>query len=148
MNKITLKLATEKDIPIYIELEKSVMGVKTYSGIANEDEAREEFKNNVVYLIENNGEIIGSTQYEIKSPEHIYLSGLVINPKFQGKGIGREVLKQVLEKINNVKRSDLVTHPDNIFALKLYESFGFTIESRKENYYGDGESRVIMSRII
>ena len=48
MNKITLKLATEKDIPIYIELEKSVMGVKTYSGIANEDEAREEFKNNVV----------------------------------------------------------------------------------------------------
>ncbi len=148
IKNITLKLTTEEDIPIFIEFEKSVMGTKTYSGMVNEDEVKEEFKNNIVYLIKNNNEIVGSIGYEIKAPDHAYISGLVINPKFQGLGIGREALRQLLEKLNNFKRIDLVTHPDNIPALNLYKSFGFTIESWKENYYGDGEPRVVMSRII
>jgi len=42
------------------------------------------------------------------------------------------------------KRIELVTHPDNP-ALKLYESLGFTVESRKENYWGDGEPRLVLA---
>lgn len=147
MNNITLKLATEKDIPIFIELEKSVMGSKTYSGIDDEDEAKEEFKNNIVYLIHKDGEIVGSIEYEIKSPDHVYLSGSVVFPKFQKQGIGREALRQILEKLKNVKRIDLVTHPDNKATLSLCKTFGFVYESRVENYYDDGEPRIILAKI-
>lgn len=85
--------------------------------------------------------------YEIKGPEHAYLSGLVIDPSFQGRGIGREVLSMILDKLKDFKRIDLVTHPDNVRALKLYQSLGFVVEARKENYYDDGEPRLVLALI-
>ena len=143
MKNITLKLATEKDVPVFLELEKSVSHLKVYSAITNENEVVEEFKKNIIYLIKNKNETVGSIEYEIKSPEHAYISGFVVNPKFQRQGIGREALGQILEKLKNIKRIDLVTHPDNP-VLNLYKSFGFVVESIKENYFGDGEPRIVL----
>ena len=55
MQNITLQRATVEDIDTYLALEKSVGAghSKTYSGITNEKEAREEIEKNVVYLIKN-----------------------------------------------------------------------------------------------
>jgi len=74
------------------------------------------------------------------------LSGLMVKPEFQGKGIGREAMRQVLEEVSDVERIWLATHPSNTPAIKLYLSFGFIIEEKIENYFGDGEPRIIMSR--
>ena len=71
---------------------------------------------------------------------------MVINPRFQGQGIAREAMMIILEKFKDVKRIDLLTHPDNIKAINLYQSLGFMAESRKENYYGDGEPRIVIAR--
>lgn len=147
MNNITLKLATEKDIQIYIDLERSAIDSRLYAGV-NETlaEAIEEFKNNKIYFIKKEDKIVGSVSYEIKSSSHAFINGLVVNPEFQKQGIGREALKQILEMLKSFKRIDLVTHPDNTPAIKLYEHFGFVIESKKENYFGDGEPRVVLVR--
>ncbi len=141
---ISLEKATVKDIDQYLAIEKSVIGPKTYSGIKNENEAKEEFQNNQIFFIKKDGKIIGTIQYEMKSPDHAYISGLVIDPRFQGQGIGREASKLILNKLKDIKRIDIITHPDNAVALKLYQSLGFIIESRKENYYGDGEPRLVL----
>ena len=85
--------------------------------------------------------------YEKNDNGNIYIGGLVVSPRFQGQGIAREAMIIVLEKFKDVKRIDLVTHPDNIGAVNLYQSLGFIAESRKENYYGDGEPRIVMARI-
>lgn len=61
-------------------------------------------------------------------------------------GIGRAVLEQILSEFQYVKRIDLVTHPENP-ALGLYQSLGFAVEERKENFYGDGEPRLVLARI-
>ncbi len=98
----------------------------------------------IVYLIEANGTIVGSVSYEKKGESHMHISGLIVAPPFQGKGIGREAMVQLLVELEGVKRVDLVTHPDNVRALKFYESLGFKVESRKENFFGDGEPRVVM----
>ncbi|MFA6227050.1 MAG: GNAT family N-acetyltransferase [Candidatus Paceibacterota bacterium] len=145
MNNITLKLATEKDVSIFIELEKSVAHLKVYSAMISEDEVKKEFEKNTIYLIENNNKIVGSIEYEIKNPDHAYISGFVVNPKFQGQGIGREALRLILERLKDIRRIDLVTHPDNP-VLNLYKSFGFVVESRIENYFGDGEPRVVLAK--
>lgn len=147
MNNITLKLATEKDISVYFELEKSIVHSKTYSFASDENEVKEEFRNNIIYFIQNNDEIVGSIQYEIKNLDYVSISGLIVSSKFQGRGIGSEAFEQILEKIKDLKRIDLVTHPDNIPALKLYKTFGFVVESRVEDYYGDGEPRLILSKM-
>ena len=101
-------------------------------------------RKNIVYLIEKDGEVVGNIEYEIKSPEYAYMSGFAIDSRFQRQGIGREALTQMMKELEHFARIDLVTHPENITAIKLYESFGFSIESRIENYFGDGEPRVKM----
>jgi ribosomal-protein-alanine N-acetyltransferase len=52
----------------------------------------------------------------------------------------------LLEEAKGCARIDLVTHPDNAAAIALYGSLGFALESRKEDYFGDGEPRVVMQR--
>lgn len=141
---VVLQPATESDIETLLDIERSVVGPVTYSGMLEVADWKEEFENCSVFLIRNGNEVVGSISYEVKSPDHIYISGLVVKPEFQGKGIATTALKQVLAKYANAKRIDLVTHPDNP-ALKLYESLGFKVESRVENYWGEGEPRLVLA---
>jgi len=147
MNNITLKLATEKDIPNYIEIEKSLSNLKIYSNMTEFEETKNEFKYNTVYMIENNNKVVGSIQYKIIKPDHIHISGLAVGLKYQHQGIGKEALTQILEKFKDIKKIDLVTHPENP-VLNLYKSFGFVVGKRIENYFGDGEPRVELVKII
>lgn len=142
----SLERATENDIPVLLSLEQEVSGSHLYSAMTEENDWKEEFKNGIVYFIKCGDKIIGNLSYEEKSPEHIYISGLVVRPEFQGKGIAREVLTHFLKEHSKAARIDLVTHPDNP-ALHLYQSLGFQIESRKENYWGEGEPRLVLALI-
>ena len=145
LDGVTLQSATLEDIEKLLALEKSVEGNTTYSAM-DEKELREEFETSSVFLVMHEGRAVGSVMYEIKNEDRAYISGIIIHPDFQGQGFAREALKQVLEKLREYKRIDLVTHPSNVAAKSLYESFGFVEESRKEDYYGDGEPRVVMVR--
>lgn len=140
----SLERATKDDIPVLLSMEQKVSGSRLYSAMTEEDDWKEEFKNGTVYLIKSGDRIVGNLSYEIKSPEHIYISGLVVSPEFQGKGIARDVLTRFLSEHSEATRIDLVTHPDNP-ALKLYQSLGFQVESRKENYWGEGEPRLVLA---
>jgi [ribosomal protein S18]-alanine N-acetyltransferase len=82
----------------------------------------------------------------VHGESRVYISGLVVTPPFQGRGIARKVLTMLFEQFKHFPRIDLVTHPDNTSALKLYHSLGFVTESRVENYFGDGEPRLVLAR--
>lgn len=144
MIDINLRKAAPNDIETLLSLEKSVDGVKTYSAMTDKEEFLAELKHSNVFIIEKDGQAVGNIIYEIKSPDHAYIGGLVIDPRFQDRGIAREAMSRILKELKNYKRIDLVTHPENTKTIKLYGSLGFIIESRKENYYGDGEPRVVM----
>ena len=142
-----LKRATKADIPALLSIEQSIAGEKTYSALLTEEEWIASLSKELVYLIENDGRVAGSIMYEMKSPVHAYISGLAVMPEFQGQGIAREAMELVLKEIGPIERIDLVTHPENIKAVNLYTSLGFTVESRTENYFGDGEPRITLALI-
>lgn len=145
---ITLQRATiEEDLNTFLSLERSVADSKFYSAILTEEEAKEEFKNNLIFLIKLDDIVVGSIAYETKSPDHVYISGLVVEPKYQGRGIGRAALTMLIDKFADIKRVDLVTHPQNTPALLIYLSLGFVIESWHDNYFGDGEPRVTLAKV-
>jgi len=144
---ITLQKATIEDLGTLLRIEKSVSNLKTYSAMVTEEEWKEELSKSVVYLIKKDDVAIGNISYEIKGDSHAYLSGFAIIPEFQGQGIGNEVLTKILEELKNMRRIDLAVHPHNIHAIMLYLSFGFIIESWKENYFGDGEPRIVLAKI-
>jgi ribosomal protein S18 acetylase RimI-like enzyme len=135
--------ATIKDIQTLLEIEKTTIGLKLYSGYFNEKEVEEYVKNSIVYLIKNNDDIAGSISYDVIDSNHADISGLVIKPEFQRQGFGRKAMELLFEKLKDYKKLSLCVHPDN-HARNLYESFGFKVESRKENYFGDGEPRLLM----
>lgn len=146
ISSIILKKATAEDIPVLLEVERSVAGTKIYHPMVEAKEWEEVLKKESVYIIEKDGVAVGDLSYEQKGDNHVYISGLAVKPEFQGQGIARIVLTQTLEKLKDVKRVDLVTHPENFRAIKLYESLGFAREGIKENFYGDGEPRLLLSR--
>jgi ribosomal protein S18 acetylase RimI-like enzyme len=136
--------ATLQDTQILLDIEKTTTGLKTYSGYFTEKEIAEWTSNDIVYLIKNYNTIIGSIAYEVKGKDHAYISGLVIKPEFQKQGLAKEATTKLLEKLAGYEKIDLVTHPDNVGAVKLYKSLGFVETGRKENFFGDGEPRITM----
>lgn len=147
---ITLREATQADIPELVRLEQLVSGSRIYSAMLTEVEWIEALQKEKVFRIESNGHIVGNLSYEYKNPQHVHISGIVIDPKYQGHGIAKRVLADLITRLSgvHVHRIDLVTHPHNERALSLYEKLGFHIESQVENYYGDGEPRVILVKTM
>ena len=146
MPEITFQKATMEDLDIYVELEKSVSNSKIYRSVTDKDKARKWMENNEVYFIKKDGVIVGSTDYRMENPNYAHLGGLVIDPKFQGQGIARKAIEFRLNKLKDVKRIDLVTHPHNSKIIGLYLSYGFIIEAWKDNHFGDGEPRIVLAR--
>ena len=82
MTVLQLWSATSLDIPILLEIENSVSGGSIYSPMLSENEWQETFQKDLVYLIENDTDVIGSLSCEKKGDTHVYISGLVIKPSF------------------------------------------------------------------
>lgn len=143
-NFISFQRVILEDIQILLDIEKTAAGLKTYSIYTTEKEITDYINNNVVYFIKNNDKIVGSISYKIKDKNHIYQSGLILKPEFQKQGLAKYAMAKLLEEVKDYRIINLVVHPDNISAIKLYESFGFIIKNRKENYYNDDEPRLVM----
>jgi len=143
--EIILRKAKNEDIPRFIEIEKDAES-KIYSATTTEKEWQEEFakENATVYAIAKGKDVVGDISYEIKDKSTAYISGLCIDKNFQGQGVGKEAVKLMLGDLKNFEKIELATHPDNTNAIKLYKSFGFETKSQIENYFGDGQPRIIM----
>jgi len=144
--KLNLKRAAIEDIDRFLDLEKLAAGTLIYSAMTDRKDALDEISKNTVYLIEKDGEIVGDISYEIRDGKTAYISGLMIDPRFQGQGVGRQAMAMIMEELKGMEKIELVTHPRNTKALMLYLSLGFEIEKWKDNYFGDGEPRVSMAK--
>ena len=62
--------------------------------------------------------------------------GIVVAKKYQGQGLGTELIRQLIEwaKGNGVTtRISLDTRADNVKAVELYLKFGFVVEGCRKN---------------
>lgn len=145
MEKLSLQIASEADADDYIALEKKVGG-PTYHALASKEEFLKEISEWKTYLFKLGGKIIGHISFQTRENGSVHFGGLAIDPEYQGKSYGRQASELVAKILKNVSKFDLVVHPDNIKAINLYKSFGFEIIERQENYYGDGQPRVILEK--
>jgi len=144
MPDIVLKEATADDADRYTELEKKVGG-RTYFALTKKEEFLDELSKRKIFLFKRGEETVGHLSLEIhKNGEEVNFCGFAVDPEYQGRGYGREGLRLVLETVKDAPRIALVTHPDNSKSINMYQSFGFEIVERRENYWGDGEPRVVL----
>lgn len=146
MSKILLEKATLLDLKEVASLERNANS-KTYYGLTDKNEILDFINNEEVFLIKKEGIVIGLIAYRIIDKKTVHINGLIVSPKFRGKGIAREAMNFILKKITKYSRVELEVHPHNTAAIRLYLSFGFIVEAWKDDCFGDGEPRLILSKM-
>jgi len=86
--------------------------------------------NNYGFIAKENNKIIGFIYgYSLLKPNGkymFYVHSVGVLPNYQGKGIGKELFKYMVEYLENEKKSYkyfLLTAEDNIIAQKLYRKY-------------------------
>ena len=90
------------------------------------------------FVLEIEGVEVGYYSTELKNNE-LFLHKLYLKPEFQGKGLGKFLLNQVVREArdNELKTIRLTVNRNNK-SVKVYESFGFKIESEADFDIGNG----------
>jgi ribosomal protein S18 acetylase RimI-like enzyme len=97
-----------------------------------------------VYMLYDEGKPVGFFAFK-KENDKIEVKAIVVTPEKQGKGHGKTMMKHLLE-LTAGNTLYLVTHPKNSSAITYYLKSGFEIYGWKDNYYGDGEPRLLLKR--
>ena len=129
-------------------MEKSVSGSKLFHPITDESEVRAYISESSVLIVRLDGCAVGIVSYAIESSGDAHIMGLITSPQHQRLGIATKAMEFVLARLGKIKRAYLTVHPENTPAIKLYEKLGFKVEGRKENYFGDGEPRLILAKSL
>lgn len=142
--QLRLRLATIEDLPAIAELE--CVGYDGYMAWELYDFERDWRTNPyAVYMVLENV----STEETDEAPPLVgmvtgrflvkkaHISHLIIHPDFQGHGLGDYLLNQwlTLAKRVKVRQASLEVRESNFAAQQLYYKNGFTLASKKHNYY-------------
>jgi len=90
-----------------------------------------------ILCLKENNEPVGFVCGIEEGPHHAVISTLAVRPRFQGRGIGKALLHEVMYrmKVNRIEKIRLSVDANNpSSAIKLYEKSGFTLENRIIHY--------------
>ena len=77
-----------------------------------------------------------------------HILNICLDPAYQGKGLGRQFLKEVLiiAKKKNANSVFLEVRPSNTVAVQLYKAAGFKKIGKRKNYYpaADGKEDALV----
>jgi ribosomal protein S18 acetylase RimI-like enzyme len=141
---LTFHLATTTDADSLIGFSRGAADSKIYFRPADSQGAVKEISENVFYLIKKGDKLVATASYRVLRDRSAYISNVAVDPFYRRQGIARAAMVFLLGKCRKLNRVKLVVHPENEPALRLYSALGFRTESRKENYFGDGEPRLVL----
>lgn len=131
MNEISLKSINknnwEEAIKLSVKKEQEAFITSNLYSIA-EVQFLDSFYAKGIYL---DSHMVGFTMFGIDRDDHNYwIYRLMIDEKFQGKGIGLQAVKLVIEEIRQSNKSNIPHimigyHPENLFAKNVYKKAGF-----------------------
>ncbi len=78
--------------------------------------------------------------------DEAHITNIAVKKDERGRGIGKLLMSELLSraKMLGVKSVTLEVRSDNIPALNMYESFGFTVEGVRRKYYNNMYDALIM----
>ncbi len=111
------------------------------------------------FLVAQNrkGEIIGYIMWRVEKSPSInslkfinkgHLVSIAVSEVYRRRGVAQALLSNSMTAIKKykIKQYVLEVRVSNYTAIRLYEKFGYKIESIKQNYYRDGENAYYMIR--
>lgn len=95
-----------------------------------------------VYFVYEDDKTIGSFSYKEAKDGQVEVMQVAVLPQYQRLGYGKKIVQYLLNLVRG-KKVWLVTHPKNTPAIITYLKAGFAISEWKDNYYGDGQPRLL-----
>ena len=135
MQSLKLEELSEEHIPDVVKLEKELFD-RPYSEKTLRKELELPFS--FGFAVEKNKEIAGYCLFWIVN-DFCEIHRIGVKKSFQGKGIGKILLKKTVEfcRERGVSEILLEVSEKNERAISLYRTFGFKGFNRRENYYGN-----------
>jgi ribosomal protein S18 acetylase RimI-like enzyme len=107
--------------------------------------------NSVTWIAEQDGQLGGFAIVEwARGPSGTiaYIQTIEVAPDRRKQGIGRELLRRVEASARAASALAiwLHVHAENAPAIQLYESHGYLLEGREEDYYAPGHAALIYGK--
>lgn len=99
--------------------------------------SRRDNKKHTIFIVEDNGEIVGFLLGDRGSANRIKHSAYVVIgmlEPYRGKGIGMALIEELFKwaRNNKIIRLELTVVKDNRYAVNLYKKMGFKVEGIRE----------------
>ena len=89
-----------------------------------------------VVCVYNGEELIGMARVIGDGYTCFYIQDVLVNPEYQGRGIGKEIMKRILNYLKDVDKTAIIGLMSSKGKESFYEKFGFI--RRPNEDYGPG----------
>jgi [ribosomal protein S18]-alanine N-acetyltransferase len=137
---VTLRPATESDVPALSALEEQLFGVDAWSPAVLASELTGPGRAAVVAVSDD--EVVGYA-VTMASGDVVDLQRIAVHPAHRRAGLARALLAELLTGAS-ADGMLLEVSADNEGALAFYASEGFSQIDRRRRYYRDGSDAVVM----
>lgn len=132
----SLRKATDKDLDLTYKIKKNALHeylemLWGWNETAQNEFHQKHFKKDNFQIIEQQEEGIGYLEIENRE-DHIFLANIMILKQFQGKGIGKIILEDLMKHHAEICLEVLKV---NKRAVQFYQNLGFEIEQESEDSY-------------
>jgi tRNA threonylcarbamoyl adenosine modification protein YeaZ/ribosomal-protein-alanine acetyltransferase len=144
---VKFRVMTALDLVVASAIEKEVYGKAAWSSAQFKEEFAKAPKDAYYLAAEAGGGLIAYAGiFYVADMADIHT--ITVVDKYRRKGIGRELLKRLLDwaRVKKAEAVMLEMRLGNDAARPLYEQNGFVEISKRENYYGPGLTAVVMRK--
>ena len=156
---ITIRDAKTSDAKILCDAEKQIAATPglmvslpdelNEASFADRIQKLSQLPNSKYIVAEINGKIVGHALLDpmpLKAIQHVARLTIMVHPTHEEKGIGTEMLKHLIswtQTSPHVEKIELNVRSVNLRAIRLYQKFGFNVESRLKNRVKTSENNYI-----
>ena len=135
------------DIPVLVGMEKEIYPESPWSAAQFREELAGVPKTRKYVVATLDNEIIGYGGAAIAG-EVVDIHTLTVIPKFRRQGIATQMLQQLENWATSkgISTFMLEMREGNLEAQPLYEKYGYSVISRRDNYYSPGIHALIMRK--
>ncbi len=133
-----ISIAEKKDLKEILELQKScyMEEAELYDDFSippltqTLESIELDYEKEKILKVESNGKIIGSVRGFLES-NTCKIGRLIVDKKFRNQGLGKQLMNQIENEFDNVRRFELFTGHKSVRNLSLYNKLGYS-EFRKQ----------------